>query len=98
MQLALTSAGIAVTVGTIGVGDYSITFTANGVQDPLKAVGSPENRIDVDVIANALGTGKVFYNGTLAGLSGSPRGPPTGFKVIDLRRSGRTLTAAPTGS
>ena len=61
-------------------------------------MGSDETRINVDTIAAALGTGKVFYNGTLAGLSGSPRAPPTGFVQATISGGlGGTLTIAPDG-
>jgi hypothetical protein len=98
LQALLQAGLINVTVSSLGVGDYQITFVANGTRDNLKAVGSAETRIDVDVVASALGTGKVFYDGTLAGLSGSPRAPPTGFLKATISGGvGGTLTVAPDG-
>ena len=98
VQAALITAGMSVTVDSLGTGDYKVTFASTGPRDPLQAVGSDETRINVDTIAAALGTGKVFYNGTLAGLSGSPRAPPTGFVQATISGGlGGTLTIAPDG-
>ena len=98
LQTALQGHSIMVTVSSLGVGHYQLTWMAPGQRDPLQAVGSDETRIDVDTIASAVGTGQIFYNGTLAGLSGSPRAPPTGFVKASISGGlGGSLTVAPDG-
>ena len=73
---------IAASATTIDVGPP-------GHKDPLAVVGSDETRIDVDTIANAVGSGQIFYNGSLAGLSGSPRAADRLRHGNHRRRSGR---------